>query len=375
MSMNETPRANRIHIGIFGRTNSGKSTLMNLITGQEVSLVSQEPGTTTDPVYKNMEVPGLGPVVFIDTAGMADETSLGEVRQQRTRRVLDEIDGAIYVHGDEEEEDILEKLKLTGKPILYVNNRLGRGTASDSEVPMDRSRILLELRKLLEDKVLDRPLLEGLAEPGDTVLLVTPQDIQAPKGRLILPQVQTIRELLDRKCDVMITSWSENSEVFNKLNGEPDLIITDSQLFREVYQLKPERSEITSFSVLFAKSKGDIEVLMDGARSLDDLREDSRILIAEACTHAPLEEDIGTVKIPRMLRNKYGENLDIQFSRGKDNFKDLKSYDLIIMCGSCMFNRASVLTRIQQALDAGVSITNYGLTIAYFTGILDDVSY
>lgn len=373
--MNETPRANRIHIGIFGRTNSGKSTLMNLLTDQEVSLVSREPGTTTDPVYKNMEVPGLGPVVFIDTAGMMDDTNLGEVRQNRTRRVLDEIDGAIYVHGDRNETDILELLKQTKKPILYVNNRRENPTQCDGEVPMDREIILRKLNEMLRDKVMDLPLLEGLVEAGDTVLLVTPQDIQAPKGRLILPQVQTIRELLDRNCDVVITPWAEDRDVFAKLTEAPKLIITDSQLFKEVYKKKPEDSMMTSFSVLFAKSKGDIEVLMEGAQALGKLNGDSRILIAEACTHAPMEEDIGTVKIPKILHKKYGDDLTIEFSRGKEFFKDLESFDLIIMCGSCMFNRASVLTRIQHAQEAGVPITNYGLTIAYFVGILDDVTY
>ncbi len=373
--MNSTPRANRLHIGIFGRINSGKSTLMNVLTEQQVSLVSQEPGTTTDPVYKNMEVPGLGPVVFIDTAGMMDETSLGKVRQARTRQVLDEIDGAIYVCGDEEESDILERLKDTQKPILYVNNRRENAIQFDDEVPMERGIILTKLREMLEDKVTDLPLLEGLVEPGDTVLLVTPQDIQAPKGRLILPQVQTIRELLDRKCDVVITSWSEETDVFAKLTEDPKLIITDSQLFKEVYQKKPEMTQMTSFSVLFAKSKGDIEVMMKGAQALGKLNKDSRILIAEACTHAPMEEDIGTVKIPRMLRKKYGDGITIEFSRGKDYFKDLDAYDLVIMCGSCMFNRANVLTRIQHAQDAGVPVTNYGLTIAYFAGILDNVIY
>jgi len=370
-------KANRVHIGIFGDTNSGKSTLLNLLSGQSVSLVSEVRGTTTDPVYKAMEIQGVGASTLIDTAGFEDDSELGAQRMKRTSKVLDECDIYIYVERGEKNKRLLSALMARKKPLIKVFNGSQLGDASaNTELPegyiaFDKDAVLEAIREAAKDVSGDRPLLEGLLSGGESVLLVMPQDIQAPKGRLILPQVQTMRALLDLGCSITSCKTEDMKRTLDLLKEPPALIITDSQVFAEVYALKPEESNITSFSILMARSKGDIEELVKGAAAIDALNENSRVLISEACTHAPLEEDIGRVKIPALLRKKYG-NMSIDFSRGLD-FPEELDYDLIIMCGSCMFNRAHVLSRIEKARAAGVPVTNYGVTISKLKGIIDKV--
>ena len=370
-------KANRVHIGIFGDTNSGKSTLLNLLSGQSVSLVSEVRGTTTDPVYKPMEIQGVGASTLIDTAGFEDDSELGAQRMQRTSKVLDECDIYIYVERGEKNKRLLSTLAARKKPLIKVFNgsQLGDALANtritDGYIAFDKDAVLEAIRKAAKDVGGDRPLLEGLLSGGESVLLVMPQDIQAPKGRLILPQVQTMRALLDLGCSITSCKTEDMKRTLELLKNPPALIITDSQVFAEVYALKPEESNITSFSILMARSKGDIEELVKGAAAIDSLNENSRVLISEACTHAPLEEDIGRVKIPALLRKKYG-NISIDFSRGLD-FPEELDYDLIIMCGSCMFNRAHVLSRIEKAKASGVPVTNYGVTISKLKGIIDKV--
>ena len=370
-------KANRVHIGIFGDTNSGKSTLLNLLSGQSVSLVSGVRGTTTDPVYKPMEIQGVGASTLIDTAGFEDDSELGAQRMKRTSKVLDECDIYIYVERGEKNKRLLSALMARKKPLIKVFNGSQLGDASvnielpEGYVAFDKDAVLEAIREAAKNVSGDRPLLEGLLSGGESVLLVMPQDIQAPKGRLILPQVQTMRALLDLGCSITSCKTEDMKRTLELLKNPPALIITDSQVFAEVYALKPEESNITSFSILMARSKGDIEELVKGAAAIDALNENSRVLISEACTHAPLEEDIGRVKIPALLRKKYG-NMCIDFSRGLD-FPEELDYDLIIMCGSCMFNRAHVLSRIEKARAAGVPVTNYGVTISKLKGIIDKV--
>lgn len=370
-------KANRVHIGIFGDTNSGKSTLLNLLSGQSVSLVSEVRGTTTDPVYKPMEIQGVGASTLIDTAGFEDDSELGAKRMKRTSKVLDECDIYIYVERDEKNKRLLGALAARKKPLIKVFNGSQLGDASvntripDGYIAFDKDAVLEAIREAAKDVSGDRPLLEGLLSGGESVLLVMPQDIQAPKGRLILPQVQTMRALLDLGCSITSCKTEDMKRTLDLLKEPPALIITDSQVFAEVYALKPRESNITSFSILMARSKGDIDELVRGAAAIDALNENSRVLISEACTHAPLEEDIGRVKIPALLRKKYG-NMSIDFSRGLD-FPEELDYDLIIMCGSCMFNRAHVLSRIEKARAAGVPVTNYGVTISKLKGIIDKV--
>lgn len=392
--MNETPRSNRLHIGLFGKRNSGKSSLVNALTGQAASLVSEVPGTTTDPVFKAMEIYGIGPCVFIDTAGFDDEGTLGELRIGQTLRALDRTDIALMVCTDEHIDDELQwsrRMKEKDVPVIWILNKCdlpenGEQTMRSIEkqcgqVPLlvsAKSRkgiedVRLRIRQLLPDETMEQGLLGGLAEEGDTVMLVMPQDIQAPKGRLILPQVQTLRELLDRKCLVMSCTTDKIDRMLQALSSPPKLIITDSQAFKTVYGKKPAESRLTSFSVLFARHKGDIGYYMEGARAISRLTEQSRVLIAEACTHAPMQEDIGRVKIPAMLRKRIGEALQIDIVSGNDFPDSLASYDLIIHCGACMFNRKHVLNRIASAKRQHVPMTNYGVAIAFLSGILDKI--
>ncbi len=392
--MNETPRSNRLHIGLFGKRNSGKSSLVNALTGQAASLVSEVPGTTTDPVFKAMEIYGIGPCVFIDTAGFDDEGTLGELRIGQTLRALDRTDIALMVCTDEHIDDELQwsrRMKEKDVPVVWILNKCdlpenGEQTMRSIEkqcgqVPLlvsAKSRkgiedVRLRIRQLLPDETMEQGLLGGLAEEGDTVMLVMPQDIQAPKGRLILPQVQTLRELLDRKCLVMSCTTDKIDRMLQALSSPPKLIITDSQAFKTVYGKKPAESRLTSFSVLFARHKGDIGYYMEGARAISRLTEQSRVLIAEACTHAPMQEDIGRVKIPAMLRKRIGEALQIDIVSGNDFPDSLASYDLIIHCGACMFNRKHVLNRIASAKRQHVPMTNYGVAIAFLSGILDKI--
>lgn len=397
MSLQDTPRATRLHIGIFGKRNSGKSTLLNALTNQNIAVVSDIAGTTTDPIYKSMEISGIGPVVFIDTAGFDDEGELGNLRVEKTELASRKTDVALMIFTEmpDIEEVWVRRLKAAGTPIIPVINKADQLKAetvqeiskaveeligeapmvvsAENRTGMDKIREAL-IRKLPEDyKAIS--LVGDLVEDGDVVLLVMPQDIQAPKGRLILPQVQTLRELLDKKCLVMSCTTDKYEQTLKVLNQPPKLIITDSQVFKTVFDLKPESSMLTSFSVLMAASKGDIEAFVQGVKAIVNLTEQSKVLIAEACTHKPLKEDIGREKIPAMLRKKIGEGLRIDIVNGIDFPDTLSDYDLIIHCGACMFNRKYVLSRVEQAQSQKVPITNYGIVIAYISGILDKISY
>ena len=491
MSLNDTPRAGRLHIGIYGRRNAGKSSLVNALTGQDIALVSDAPGTTTDPIYKSMELHPVGPVVFIDTAGFDDEGTLGRLRVERTEGVVDKTDVGIIVIDSEvlekaadegafgshglgrgeagafggepavaeaasaglrdagsagadhtlaaaggspdaaapaaaapaaavlaEEKLWAEKLAERNVPLIFVLNKCDEiqapgednslATAEAGLQDQDRDEVAIadaaaaaiaelagkwpvikvsalhktgieELRKAIEQSVpedfLREKILGDMVEEGGLVLLVMPQDIQAPKGRLILPQVQTLRELLDRKCTAVATTVDGFERALSALNRTPDLIITDSQCFGQVYEKKPAESALTSFSVLFAAYKGDIEKFVSGASLLDDMTENSRVLIAEACTHVPLSEDIGREKIPNLLRKRFGKGIEVVNVCGNDfpSVEELKGFDLVIHCGACMFNRKHVMSRIAAAEAAGVPITNYGVVLAKLTGILDKI--
>lgn len=396
MSMENTPRSNRIHIGIFGKRNSGKSSLINALTGQEIAVVSDFAGTTTDPVYKAMEIHGLGACVFIDTAGLDDEGELGALRIKQTMRAMERTDIALIVCTNDQIDQELQWskwLKEKNTPILWILNKADLHADSEQiarsiekrcgQMPLivsARNREgMEEIRRSMigqfPDETMERGIVGRLVSAGDVVMLVMPQDIQAPKGRLILPQVQTIRELLDRKCLVMSCTTENITSMLQALVEPPKLIITDSQVFKTVYELKPEASRLTSFSVLFAQYKGDIDYYIEGANAISQLTEKSKVLIAEACTHAPLTEDIGRVKIPRMLRKRIGEGLQIDMVSGTDFPEDLSSYDLVIHCGACMFNRKYVLNRVAQARNQHIPMTNYGVVIAYINGILDKIDY
>lgn len=387
-----TPNSERVHVSLFGRTNAGKSTLMNRLVGFDVAIVSPVAGTTTDPVQKAIEINGLGAAVIVDTPGLDDFTELGGERMARTAKVLDKTDIAVVLFTDEggdAEYRIIEECRVREIPTLVVLNQIDRLESKDAVVDEIRRRSKLqvlgvsastgegvdELRAAIvacrtEE---ERYITEGFCKAGDRVLLVMPQDKAAPKGRLIQPQVQTIRELLDRGCIPICCTPDRMAEALAALDSVPELIITDSQAFNEVYALKPEGSTLTSFSILFARYKGDISLFTEGVKALKNISESSRILIAEACTHTPQNEDIGRVKLPRILRKKFGEGLTIDIVGGAEYPDDLTPYDLVIHCGACMFNRRHVLNRIERARKQGVAITNYGVILAALTGILDRV--
>ena len=362
----------RLHIAFFGPVNSGKSTLVNAIAGQEVSLVSEVPGTTTDPVRKAIELPGLGPCVLIDTAGLDDVGLLGAERERRTRAVLDETDVAVLV-GSPVTPDLIGGLRTAGIPIVSYE----RGQSVESLLQRIAAALPAEENRYLTG---------NLAKAGDSVVLVMPQDSEAPKGRLILPQVQVLRELLDRGCVPHCCTPESLKSALESLVKAPDLVITDSQAFAFVNADIPQDWPLTSFSILLAAAKGDMRVFLEGARAIDRLRPGDRVLIAEACTHVPDTEDIGRVKIPALLRKKMADqaghdimpggdraSLKIDIAAGNDFPEDLSAYSLIVHCGACVANARLVRSRIRKALLAGVPITNYGLALAHLQGILDRV--
>ena len=396
MSLNNTPTANRLHIALFGRRNSGKSSLINALTGQDTALVSNIPGTTTDPVNKAMELHGIGPCVLIDTPGFDDEGTLGEMRIERTLKAIERTDIALLLCEEKDlqiEKEWMQQLKAKNIPVILILNKADirenvSSIVAQIESELQQKPIVVSAQKAkgLEDIRLgileklpqdfEQPSITGdLVGENDLVLLVMPQDIQAPKGRLILPQVQTMRELLDKKCLIMSCTTDKLPQTLQALARPPKLIITDSQVFKTVYEQKPAESLLTSFSVLMAGYKGDIRQFIEGASAIDSLTESSRVLIAEACAHAPMTEDIGRVKIPRLLRKKVGEGLHIDMVSGSDFPKDLSEYDLIIHCGACMFNRKHVMNRLEQASTQQVPMTNYGITLAHLMGILDKIVY
>ena len=393
-NLNETPSANRLHIGFFGKRNSGKSSLINAFTGQGVSIVSDVAGTTTDPVYKPMELNGIGACVLIDTAGFDDEGELGKIRVEKTRLAAEKTDVAVIVFSDmniEQELYWYNSFKSKKTPVIAVINKADIIDDKDAltelikketkQTPLVVSAKTGEnVKKLKELAVRLAPsdfgavsITEGLCGDGDSVLLVMPQDIQAPTGRLILPQVQTIRDLLDKKCLVTCVTTDRLQKALDSFKQPPKLIITDSQVFKTVWDIKPKESMLTSFSVLFAAYKGDLPYYIEGAKAIDRLSENSRVLIAECCTHAPMDEDIGRVKLPRMLRQRFGQGLSVDVVGGTDYPEDLSPYDLVIQCGACMFNRKYVLSRIYRAKNQKIPMTNYGVAIAHLCGILDKI--
>lgn len=406
MSLQDTPRANRLHIGLFGRRNAGKSSLLNALTKQGASLVSEVAGTTTDPVYKAMELPGAGAVVFIDTAGFDDTGALGEARVAKTRQAAEKTDLALLLFPAEEmaaEKEWAAWFRARKTPVVAIVSRADEQpdggmalaarvrketglapicvSASDAGAPASAGATLRHDLAELRSAILRAIPAEydavsvtgGLAQSGDTVLLVMPQDIAAPKGRLILPQVQTIRDLLDRACVVVAVTADGFRAALAALKEPPALIVTDSQVFPEIWRQKPPESCLTSFSVLFANYKGDIDYYAASAQTLDALSKNARILIAEACTHAPLAEDIGRVKLPKALRKRLGDGITIEVVSGTDFPADLSPYDLIVHCGGCMFNRRYVMARIAAARAQNKPMTNYGILLAKLAGILDKI--
>ncbi len=350
-----------LQISFFGAANSGKSTLVNLIAGQAVSLVSSLPGTTTDPVRKRIELPGLGPSVLVDTAGYGDEGELGEERERLSRAVIDSTDVAVLIRSghpaDKKWEELLVK---SGTALVCVE----RGADRDSVLKM-----IADAAPAPEERFLTG----SLVEKGSVVVMVMPQDSEAPKGRIILPQVQVLRELLDRGCIPVCCTPEGLPKALKSLSGLPRLVITDSQAFKTVNAILPKNCPLSSFSILLAAAKGDIRVFVEGARAMDSLRDGARVLIAEACSHVPDTEDIGRVKIPALLRKRV-PGIQVEIAAGNDFPEDLSPYSLIIHCGACVATERVVKSRIRKALLAGVPITNYGMAIAYLQGILPRVS-
>ena len=391
--MSSTPRGMRLHIGLFGRRNVGKSSLLNALTRQDVSIVSETAGTTTDPVEKPMELLPIGPVLFIDTAGIDDAGALGAQRVERTRRVFDRTDVALIVAEagawDEFEDGLLAEFAQRKVPTIAVFNKSDLGKPSpiildslDAQQVQHVSTIasrgegVLDVREALirsapEDFINAPSIVGDLVPAGELVVLVVPIDKEAPKGRLILPQVQTIRDLLDNDAYCLVVKERELRDALARLNRPPALVVTDSQAFLKVAADTPPDVPLTSFSILFARFKGDLPELVRGALAIEQLRLGDRVLIAEACAHHPIGEDIGRVKIPRWLTQYVGGKLDITVTQGHDFPPDLAAYKLVVHCGACVQNRREMLSRMLHCRRAGVPVTNYGLTIAYSLGIFE----
>ena len=388
--MNTTPNANRKHIGIYGNTNSGKSSLMNKILGQDISLVSNVEGTTTDPVQKAMELIPFGPVLLIDTAGLEDKSQLGEIRVKKSFEYLKRLDFAIYVvDGKNLDVDTYKKWKREAnkyniKHMVVVNklDRLSDDERSNINNIFDKplfisaknneniDKLKDELIKSLEQDEEDKPIVGDLLPYGSNVVLVVPIDSEAPKGRIILPQVQVIRDCLDHGIKTYVVRDTELEDALKEIKNI-DLVITDSQAFKEVDKIVPKEINLTSFSILFARQKGELSHFLEGANKLKNLKPGNKILICESCTHNVSHEDIGRVKIPRMLTKIAGGELNLEYKVGYDFDEDVENYDMVIHCGACMVNRKSVINKINLCKEKNVPITNYGLVIAYFTGILD----
>lgn len=387
------PKSFRLHIGIFGRRNAGKSSILNALTQQDVSIVSEIAGTTTDPVEKPMELLPLGPVLFIDTAGIDDVGALGEKRIAKTLGVFDRTDLGMIVSNFEEwgdyEEGIMNEFRDRAIPFVVVFNKSDLYSEKREILErLDKEKIkytlssalngegILDVRQLLlksaPDDFINRPsILADLVGAGEAAVLVVPIDKEAPKGRLILPQVQSIRDLLDNDSFTLVVKERELREALSRFNVPPKLVVTDSQAFLKVAADTPPEIPLTSFSILFARFQGDLAEMVKGAMAIDQLKTGDKVLIAEACSHHPIGEDIGTVKIPRWLTQYVGGKLQIDSTRGHDFPENLSDYKIIIHCGACMWNRREMLSRIMRARQAGVPITNYGLTIAYSLGIFE----
>ncbi|WP_371365037.1 GTPase Der [Sporomusa rhizae] len=391
--MQDTPKGSRLHIAIFGRRNAGKSSLINALTSQDIALVSDVPGTTTDPVYKAMEILPIGPVMIIDTAGIDDVGDLGALRVERTMQVLNKTDLAVVVIEPEQgvtdfEREIVKEIRKRGLPMAGVVNKIDlwpvtadvlSSWGSDLNLALlgisaktgqgieELKRVMI---KLAPDDWEGPPLIGDLVSPGDTVVLVVPIDLAAPKGRLILPQVQTIRDLLDNDACAVVVKERELKEALEGLKNPPKLVVTDSQEFMKVGADTPSEVQLTSFSILLARHKGDLETLVAGAKAIESLQPGDKVLISEGCTHHRQADDIGKVKIPRWLRQSVGDELDFEWVSGGTFPPDIAKYKLIVHCGGCMLNRREMLYRLAMAREAGVPIVNYGLLIAHVHGIL-----
>ena len=391
--MQNTPRGLRLHIGIFGRRNVGKSQIINTLTNQDISIVSSVAGTTTDPVEKALELLPLGPVLFVDTAGIDDEGDLGEQRIKKTYKIFDRTDLAIIVsdnHGwNSFEWQLYEEFKKRELPVICVFNKTDLGKISDSELknleeaglkPLLISakygdgvdRLRKTILELAPEEYINTPSIIGdLLPPGELAILVVPIDLEAPKGRLILPQVQTIRDILDNDSMTLVVKERELRDAINRLNHPPAIVVTDSQAFLKVSADVPKNIKLTSFSILFARFKGDLNEFVRGTLSIDSLKTGDKVLICESCSHHAIGDDIGRVKIPRCITQYTGTKLNFEHYSGHDFPDNLTDYKLIIHCGACMTNRREILSRIMLAKQAGVPITNYGLTIAYSLGIFE----
>ncbi len=391
--MISTPKANRLHIGIFGKRNAGKSSVLNRLTNQDISIVSAIAGTTTDAVEKSMEFLPLGPVVFIDTAGIDDIGQLGEQRIEKTKKIFDRTDIALIVCDfegwDEYEKKLFDEFQSRNIPVValinktdlkdippgryeeikkYTKNIVKISAKTDTELVHNIKKALIE--NVPDDFVNTPSILGDIVKPKDTVILVVPVDKEAPKGRLILPQVQCIRDLLDNNCKAFVVKETELADAIEELKKPPRLVVTDSQAFKEVDAIVPEDIELTSFSILFARIKGDLYEFYKGAETIDSLQDSDRVLICESCSHHPIEDDIARVKIPRWINLKTGKNVEFVYHSGHDFPSNLDDYRLIIHCGACMTNRREILSRIMKAKEAGVPVTNYGIAIAHCLGIL-----
>lgn len=386
MSLNDSPTAERIHIGIFGKRNAGKSSVMNAITGQEIAIVSNIKGTTTDPVYKTMELLPLGPVVIIDTPGLDDDSDLGNARVQKAYQILNKTDIAIIVIDatvgiSNEDDSIIERIKEKQIPYLIVYNKVDLltqdcvTTENEISVSTTAKTNINELKEMLckryPTKENDRRIIGDLLDPSDFVILVVPIDKAAPKGRLILPQQQTIRDILDSNATAIVVKEYELKETLENLNKKPKIVITDSQVFAKVNADTPNDILLTSFSILFARYKGDLKTVVQGAKVIDSLKDGDKILISEGCTHHRQCDDIGTVKLPRFIKNYTKKEFQFEFTSGMGFPDDLSQYKLIIHCGGCMLNEREMKYRIACANDLSIPITNYGILIAYMQGILN----
>jgi [FeFe] hydrogenase H-cluster maturation GTPase HydF len=388
--MKTAPKSLRLHIALFGRTNVGKSSFLNLIAGQDVSIVSEQPGTTTDVVEKTMELLPIGPVVFIDTAGLDDTTALGDKRVEKTEKVFDRADVILLIcEGNrfgEFEETVCEKAGTT--PVIRIRNKSDLSDSSAPSAPSDlscnstdlssRENVLSQLKAQLlaicpEEFIQPPPLVGDLVKPGGIAVLIVPIDLQAPKGRLILPQVSTIRDALDNDAAALVVKEREYTHMLGQLKTPPDLVVCDSQVVLKMIGDTPKEIPCTTFSILFARLKGDLPKLAAGAAAIDRLKNGDKVLIAESCSHHAAEDDIGRVKIPRWLRQYCGCELQIDVYAGRDFPENLSEYSLVVQCGGCMHNRREILSRIEKCEAAGVPITNYGLCISQTQGVLKRV--
>ncbi|MEW9094326.1 MAG: [FeFe] hydrogenase H-cluster maturation GTPase HydF [Clostridiaceae bacterium] len=393
MNLNDTPRSVRVHISLFGKRNAGKSSVINAITNQEIAIVSPVKGTTTDPVFKSMEILPIGPCVLIDTAGIDDEGDLGQLRIKKTLEILDKTDIALLVVDAKvglTKEDIVVSQRIKEKkiPLIIVLNKID--TEDWSQIKIEKLKTELnspvvivsalnkvgieklknEIIKVIPKDEESLKIVGDLINPGDIAILVTPIDKAAPKGRLILPQQQTIRDILESDAIAVVTKENELQETLSSLAKKPKIVITDSQAFDKVAKDTPEDILMTSFSILFARYKGDLSELVKGAKAIENLKDGDKILIAEGCTHHKQEDDIGTVKIPRWIREKTGKNIEFQFTSGTTFTDEIKKYALIVHCGGCMINRTGMISRIEGAKNYNVPIVNYGILIACVLGIL-----